>query len=103
MATFIARNTISPRFREAHFKALKGDEKLPEDIALHADAHLKYLRDMKVKGKVLIGGPMVDFTWGMTIIRADSIEEAREIAAGDPGLETGLLSSFEVIPWYHMV
>jgi uncharacterized protein YciI len=103
MPTFIARNTISPRFREAHFEALKGNDKLPEDIGPHADAHLKYLRDMKGKGKVLIGGPIVDFTWGITIIRADTIEEAREIAAGDPGLKTGLLLDFEVFPWYHMV
>ena len=103
MPTFIARHTISPRFREAHFQALKGDGKLPEDMARHADAHLQYQRDLKAKGKILYGGPMVDFTWGLLIIRADSIEEAREIAGGDPGLKTGLLLDFEVTPWYHMV
>ena len=103
MPTFIAKNTISPRFREAHFNSLKENGKLPEDMAAHADAHLKYQRDLKVKGKILFGGPMVDFTWGILAIRADTIEEAREIAKGDPGFKTGLLIACEVIPWYHMV
>jgi len=104
MPTFIAISTISPRFREAHFKSLKeSNGKLPEDIASDADAHLKYLRDMKKEGKVLIGGPRVDFTWGITIIKAKTIEEAKEIEAGDPGLKTGLLTDFEIFPWYHMV
>jgi uncharacterized protein YciI len=103
MPTFIARNTISPRFREAHFKALKGNGKLPEDMAANADAHLEYQRDLKAKGKILYGGPMVDFTWGILAIRADTIEEATEIARGDPGFKTGLLLDCEVIPWYHMV
>lgn len=103
MPTFVVRNTISPRFREAHFQSLRGHGKLPEDIAPHADAHLKYQRDLRAKGKILYGGPMVDFTWGLLILSADSIEEAKEIAGNDPGLRTGLLLDYEVIPWYHMV
>ena len=103
MPTFVVRNIISPRFREAHFEALKGDSKLPEDIAPHADAHLKYLKDLKAKGKVLIGGPIVDFTWGLLILRAESIEEAKELAGNDPAFKMGLHLDFEVIPWYHRV
>ena len=33
MKAFVARTNISPHFREAHFKALKGAGKLSEDIA----------------------------------------------------------------------
>ena len=103
MPTFVGRNTISPHFREEHFKALKGDGKLSEDIAPHVAAHLEYLKDLKAKGKILCGGPMVDFTWGLTVLKADSIEEAKTLLENDPGMKHGLFLDCEIIPWYRMI
>jgi uncharacterized protein YciI len=103
MPTFIARIKNSPHFIEANLKAHEGDGKLPEDIAHHANAHLNYLKTLKAEGKVLCAGPIVDFTWGLTILRAKSIEEAKILVENDPGMKNGILLDYGIIPWYHMV
>lgn len=101
--SYIAKVTISSRLREAHFKALKdGSRKLPEDIAPEANAHFNYLRDLKSKGKLFCGGPTVDFSWGLYVLEAASIEEARKLVEDDPGVGSGLLGDCEVVPWYHI-
>ena len=102
MPTFVARSNISPYFREAHFKAIEHDGKFSEEIGPHVAAHLEYHRALKAMGKVLCGGPMVDFTWGLTILKADSLEEAKALIENDPGMKHGLFSDYEIIPWYHM-
>ena len=103
MGTYIATSTISPEFREAHFKALKLGGRLPGDIAPHVEAHLQYIKELSSTGRILTGGPTVAFTWGLSIIKADSLEEARSIAENDPGVKAGLFIDLKVEPWYHMV
>lgn len=103
MPTFVARSNIAPHFREAHFKALKGEGKLSEDIAAHMAAHFEYFKALKAKGKILCGGPMVDFTWGLTVLKVDSLEEAKTLIENDPAIKYGLFLDCEIIPWYHMV
>ncbi len=103
MPTFVARTTISPRFREAHFQALEQGGKLPEDIAAAAEAHLKYVKELGAQGKSLCNGPVVAFTWGINVLRADSLEEAKKLIEDDPGIKSGLLTGYEIEPWYHIV
>lgn len=103
MGTYVGMMTITPRFREAHFQALQPGGKLPEDIAPHAEAHLQYQKDLKVKGKALAGGPTVAFTWGVILLKADSLEEARALLENDPGVRSGLLTDVKVEPWYHII
>ncbi len=103
MGTYVAVSTISKRFREGHFQTLKSGGKMPEDIAPHAEAHLRYVKDLKAKGKLLAGGPTVAFTWGLSLLKADSLEEARALAEDDPGVKSGLLTDLKVEPWYHVV
>ena len=50
------------------------------DIAAFADAHLQYLRALKAKSKLIAAGPIVDWTWALLLIKADSLKEARELA-----------------------
>ena len=76
---------------------------MPEDIAPHAEAHLRYVKDLKAKGKLLAGGPTVAFTWGLSLLRADSLEEARALAEDDPAVKSGLLADLKVEPWYHVL
>ena len=77
MPTFVARTFISPQFREAHFQALKQGGRLPEDIAPQAEAHLQYVKGLLAQGKSICNGPVVAFTWGINVLRADSLEEAK--------------------------
>jgi len=49
-------------------------------------------------GPLVMGGPFLDGSGGMMIIKAASIEAARQMAAGDPGVKSGLLVA-TVRPW----
>ena len=102
MGTYVAISTISPEFREAHFQALKPGGKLPEDISAQAEAHMQYDKELKAKGKLIAAGPTVAFTWGLKLLRADSLEEAKLLAENDPGIKSGLLIDLKVEAWYHV-
>jgi uncharacterized protein YciI len=103
MGTYVAISTISPEFRKAHFEALKLGGKLLGDLANRVEAHLRYIKELSSTGKLLVGGTTVAFTWGLSIIIADSLEEAKNIAENDPGVRAGLFTDLKVEPWYHIV
>ena len=103
MPTFVARINNSARFREAHFQVVEKGGKLPEDVAPYAEAHLQYIKDLAAKGKSLCAGPVVTFKWGLNVLRADSLEEAKKLIEGDPGWKGGLFTDYEIEPWYHIV
>lgn len=103
MGTYVATLSISSAFREAHFQALKSGGALDENIAPWAEAHLRYIRDLKAKGKMLAAGPTVAWTWAVMLLKTDSLEEARALVENDPGVKHGLLTDLKIEPWYHMV
>ncbi|UFJ40021.1 YciI family protein [Brevibacillus humidisoli] len=47
-------------------------------------AHLEYINQLFLQNKVVMAGPFTDQRGGMVIYRADSLEEARELAEADP-------------------
>ena len=49
-------------------------------------AHLKYLDDLYKQDKVVMGGPFTDKKGGMVIYKADSFDEAKELAEKDPAV-----------------
>lgn len=103
MGTYIATSNISTAFREGHFQALKPGGKLPQGIATHAAAHLQYVKDLKAKGKLVVGGPTVAFTWSLWLVKADSLEEAKALVESDPGVKAGLFTDVKIEAWYHIV
>lgn len=54
--------------------------------------HLAYLDDLEKKGKIYLKGRYVDGTGGMIIYKADSLDEARELATNDPFVIHGVRS-----------
>lgn len=50
-------------------------------------------------GKLVIGGPFLDDSGGMMVLRADSMEEAEQIANADPAVQSGLLK-VHVKEWF---
>jgi uncharacterized protein YciI len=63
-------------------------------------AHIDHYRQMRARGKVVMGGPFLDTGGGMMILSDDvHIEEAREIVQGDPAVRSGLLRA-EIRSWF---
>lgn len=64
--------------------------------------HLEYLQGLG--SKLRAAGPFLaedgkTMTGSMLIVEADSIEEARQMAAGDPYGAAGVFEKVEVRPW----
>ena len=62
--------------------------------------HLKYMIELERKGMLFASGPFGNPSRGdgMTVVRAKSIEEAREIANHDPFVINGI-RTFTIEPW----
>ena len=67
----------------------------------HRDAHLAHLAPLDADGRVRFGGPLLDAegraTGSVVIFDAESLEEARAIAARDPYVAKGIFESYEVL------
>jgi uncharacterized protein len=93
-----------PRDIEPYFVGLlrKGEQwnDTQGDEAANLMAHqLAFLREQIEAGRYLLAGPIMDDASlaGLIIISAKTIQEARAIAAEDPGVKTGRLA-IEVHP-----
>ena len=70
----------------------------PEKVKEALPDHLAYLKGLEAKGSLMLAGPMSDETgaemqgMGMLVLRAQSLEEARALAEGDPMHKTGARS-----------
>lgn len=75
----------------------------PDQLAEHLPRHLEYMIGLEKKGVLFASGPLADADGkargdGLTILRAASADEAREIARADPFFVNGL-RSFEIREW----
>ena len=63
--------------------------------------HLAYMRRQSEAGHYILTGPFADREdpRGLLVMRAESIEAAREIVAADPAVRAGVLR-VEIRPWY---
>jgi uncharacterized protein YciI len=73
------------------------------EIAEHLPAHLEYMIGLEKRGVLFASGPLAAADGairgdGLTILRAESAEAARAIAAADPFVVNGL-RSFELREW----
>lgn len=70
----------------------------PEKLKATLPYHLAYQAKMETEGKLMFAGPMSDETGelmqgvGMSIYRASSMEEAKDIADNDPMHKNGVRS-----------
>jgi uncharacterized protein YciI len=53
---------------------------------------------VEAKGRLLIGGPFLDDSGGMMVLKVGSMDEAEAIAGADPAVKAGLLQ-VKVRPW----
>ena len=73
------------------------------ELKAQLPAHLEYMIDLERQGKLFASGPLDSGATGdgLTILRASSREEAREIASRDPLVTSGL-RIFEIREWLLM-
>ncbi len=76
----------------------------PEEFSKHLPDHLDYLAEQERVGRLMMAGPLSDEEGegmsgiGLLIWRAESWEEARKLAAGDPMHVAGV-KEFEMRRW----
>lgn len=73
------------------------------DLSSHLTQHLEYMIGVEKTGRLFASGPLGERSRGdgMTIVRAESAEQAQEIAAADPFVGAGL-RSYTIEPWVVM-
>lgn len=55
----------------------------------HRPDHLAYLEKRRSEGKIFANGRFVDGTGGLVIYKADTVEEAKQLAEEDPFVQVG--------------
>ena len=66
---------------------------------LHRQAHLDRMEPLDKAGKVLLAGPLTDGAGSLIVIEANSLEEAKTFAAGDPYVTQGVFARYEIHPF----
>ncbi len=62
------------------------------------EVHVTYMKEQLQEGNLVLGGPFLDNSGGMMVLRAASLEAARTIAARDPAVVRRLIQ-VTVKPW----
>ena len=62
-------------------------------------AHGAYMKELYDKDQLTHGGPFLDSTGGMSIIRAEDMDEAKAILAADPAIINGVFKA-TLHPWF---
>ena len=60
--------------------------------------HVRYMAEQLEAGRLVFGGPFLDDSGGMMVLRAENKDEAVSIAEADPAVQDGLLL-VAVKPW----
>ena len=65
--------------------------------------HVDYLKGLNEAGKLAFAGPFLDAdgkpNGSLVVVKAETIEEARTMAANDPYAKAGLFETVEVKAW----
>jgi uncharacterized protein YciI len=69
-----------------------------ENKRLHLPEHRKWLEDQHRAGRILFSGPTSDRSYGIYVVLASSLTEAKELAAQDPDHIRGI-GTMEVLEW----
>lgn len=64
----------------------------------HIRDHVQFLKNLEDTGQLELCGPFIDHKGGMVIIKAESLDKAKEIAHSDPFVKSGVRSC-EVRSW----
>jgi hypothetical protein len=90
-------------WRRKFYAVLSQASATPEKLKALLPAHLEYMIELEKRGVLFASGPLADGEGppsgaGLTILRAASAREARELAQADPFVSSGL-RTFELKEW----
>jgi uncharacterized protein YciI len=80
------------------YLVLRRPTKPREQWTITLDQHLIWMKQQHHSGKILFSGPTTDRKYGVYVIRAESKQEAEQIAASDPYTAAGFCA-FELLEW----
>lgn len=63
------------------------------------EAHLARIDALAAQGRLVLAGPFGDGSGSLIVMAADSLEEARSFAEGDPYVTGGVFQSIDVRPF----
>ncbi|HEY7061481.1 MAG TPA: YciI family protein [Chloroflexota bacterium] len=66
---------------------------------VHRDAHAGWLDDQHRAGRALFSGPTADGRYGMYVLLAPNLAEARTLAGQDPYHQHGVRDLEQVLEW----
>ena len=97
------RQLTQRMLRKKLFVVLSKGNATPEQIGAMLPQHLEYMIGLEKKGVLFASGPLSATAGapagdGLTILRAESADDARRIASTDPFV-AGRLRTFEVREW----
>jgi len=97
------RQLTQRMLRKRLYVVLSKGEATAEEIGALLPQHLEYMIALEKKGVLFASGPLTAAAGkpagdGLTILRAESAEEARKIASADPFV-ANKLRTFEVREW----
>lgn len=81
-----------------HTPGFKWDHKLSFSDQNGIEQHINFMSDLLAAGEMVMGGPFLDNSGGMAILKVESMEVAMEVANRDPAVQSGLLN-VEVKLW----
>jgi uncharacterized protein YciI len=75
-------------------------EYLPDTARLHDvfRHHREYLRTVLEKGHLRAAGPFDDDSGALWVLDVDTVDEAEQIVKGDPAVEAGVFTSWDIRP-----
>lgn len=59
-------------------------------------AHVEFLKQLKKDGHLILCGPLANGRNGLIIIEADTINQAKQLIAHDPFLQTGFCQGYDI-------
>jgi uncharacterized protein YciI len=60
--------------------------------------HIAHLRRLDEQGRLVMCGPFKDYKGGMVVVKAESLDAARQIAESDPFIKEGF-ETYELRTW----
>lgn len=66
-----------------------------EEVLPHERAHISWVTEGYVSGRILVSGPRVPLTGGVLVVRGTDVAEVSAWMSGDPFVEAGVVR-FEV-------
>jgi len=96
---FVCEYKVAPRLAQALAKFYEEGIPVPAEVQAIREPHLRYVHDLAKKGMLWAGGVFADWTGGINIFAAGSVEEAKKAQENEPYYAQGLMYDAKYFEW----